>query len=60
MVEKLGEAGGCTHEADSEELQGWMVQPKARLRRGQVAAVLTDLRRRRLAIPKTGPSVPTT
>jgi len=55
VVEKLWEAGGCIHEAGSDELQGWMAQQTARLRRGHVAAVLADLSRQRLAIAKTGP-----
>jgi hypothetical protein len=55
VVEKLWEAGGCFHEAGSDELKAWMDEQKARLRRGLVAQVLAELRRRNLAIPKTGP-----
>jgi hypothetical protein len=55
VVEKLWEAGGCFHGEGSAELKSWMDEQKGRLRRGLVVPVLGELRRRHVAIPKTGP-----
>ncbi|NLH78807.1 MAG: hypothetical protein GX465_17430 [Acidobacteria bacterium] len=55
VVEKLWEAGACIHDAGSDELKAWMARQTARLRRGQVTALLGELRAQHRAIPKTGP-----
>jgi hypothetical protein len=55
IAEKLWEAGGCLYREGSAELRAWVTQQQSRLRKGQAAEILTELGRRRAAIPKTGP-----
>ncbi len=55
VAEKLWEAGGCLHREGSSEQVAWVKEQQRRLRRGQVADLLTELSHAYAAIPKTGP-----
>jgi len=55
VIEKLWTAGESVHPEGSRELQEWVELQKERLYGGQVPALLTELRHRLAAIPKTGP-----
>jgi hypothetical protein len=55
IAEKLWEAGGCVHREGSQALATWVAEQQRRLRRGDVAAMLSKLSDAYAAIPKTGP-----
>lgn len=55
VVEKLWTAAGCLHREGTPELTAWVEAQKGRLRAGDVAGVLTDLRAAWRGVPKTGP-----
>lgn len=55
IAEKLWDAGGCLHREGSQALAAWVAEQQRRLRRGDVAAMLTVLSDAYPAIPKTGP-----
>ena len=55
IVEKLWEAAGCLHREGTEELAAWVAEQKARLRRGNLAALTTELTEAYASIPITGP-----
>jgi hypothetical protein len=55
VVEKLWKAGKALHRRSRAQLEAWVSAQKARLRRGQVEAVLTELRTILDATPRTGP-----
>jgi hypothetical protein len=55
VIEKLWTAGECLFPEGSPALQEWVELQKERLYGGQVPALLTELRQRLAAIPKTGP-----
>jgi len=55
VIEKLWTAGESLYPEGSRELQEWVELQKERLYGGQVPALLTELRQRLAAIPKTGP-----
>jgi hypothetical protein len=54
-MEYLWSAGECLHAEGSPELRIWVGQHARLLRRGATRAVLEELRRLRLTIPRTGP-----
>jgi hypothetical protein len=54
-LEYLWEAGGCLYPEGSPELATWMDAQKKELFAGNIASILTELKRRLLAIPLTGP-----
>jgi hypothetical protein len=54
-LEYLWTAGACLYHEGSRELMEWMDRQKKHLYDGEVDAILTELRRRLLAIPLTGP-----
>jgi hypothetical protein len=55
VVEKLWKAGKALHRRNRAQLEAWVNAQKARLRRGQVEAVLTEIRTILGATPRTGP-----
>ena len=55
IAEKLWEAGACLHREGSQELAAWVAEQQKRLRRGELAALSTELSRAYSAIPITGP-----
>jgi hypothetical protein len=55
IAEKLWEAGGCLHREGSQELAAWVAEQQRRLRRGDVAQMITALTDAYPKIPMTGP-----
>lgn len=55
LAEYLWSAGRSVHREGSRRLRDWVDAQKRQLRRGEVAAVLSELATRLEAIPKTGP-----
>jgi len=55
VIEKLWTAGQCVFTEGSAELAAWVKEHKALLRRGHVDAMLQNLIRAFMGIPKTGP-----
>jgi hypothetical protein len=55
VIEYLWKAGKCLHREGSTALKDWVGEQKDRLYRGDVGAIVSDLRRRLLVIPPTGP-----
>jgi hypothetical protein len=55
VIEKLWIAGQCVFTEGSAELAAWVKEHKALLRRGHVDAMLQNLIRAFMEIPKTGP-----
>jgi len=55
IVEKLWKAGKCLHREGSEALAAWVAEQKKRLRHGELAAVLAELRALLEKTPRTGP-----
>jgi len=55
VVEKLWKAGKTLHRRNRAQLEAWVAAQKTRLRRGQLEAVLTELRTILGATPRTGP-----
>lgn len=55
IAEKLWDAGGCLHREGSQELAVWVAEQQKRLRRGDLAGLITELSDAYAAIPKTGP-----
>lgn len=54
-AEKLWDAGKCLYRPGSPELEAWVQEQKARLRRGSFDAVITALSAGLQATPRTGP-----
>ena len=55
VVEKLWKAGKCLHRDNPEHRAAWVAEQKRRLRRGEVDAVLDELRALFEKTPRTGP-----
>lgn len=55
VIEYLWKAGKCLHREGSKALNVWVEEQKDRLYRGNVPAILGELRRTLLVIPATGP-----
>jgi hypothetical protein len=55
VVEKLWKTGKALHRDSRKKLEAWVATQKKRLRRGQLAAVIDELRAILAATPCTGP-----
>jgi hypothetical protein len=55
VVEKLWKTGRALHRKSRKRLEAWVAVQKCRLRRGQVQAVIDELRSILAATPRTGP-----
>jgi hypothetical protein len=55
VVEKLWKTGKALHRSSRKHLEAWVATQKKRLRRGQVTAVIDELRAILAATPVTGP-----
>jgi hypothetical protein len=55
VIEKLWTAGEAIHKEASNELRRWVERQKKRLYRGEVAKIVTELRRQFERTPRTGP-----
>jgi hypothetical protein len=55
VVEKLWKTGKALHRSSRKRLEAWVAVQKRRLRRGQVQAVIDELRAILEATPRTGP-----
>jgi hypothetical protein len=55
VVEKLWKTGKALHRNRRKRLEAWVATQKQRLRRGQVQAVIDELRSILAATPRTGP-----
>lgn len=55
LVEHIWKAGRSFHREGTAALRKWVAEQKDRLRKGEVDAVLDELRERLAAIPRTGP-----
>lgn len=55
VVEKLWAAGKALHRGRTNQPADWVAQQKKRLRKGQLTAVITELRSLLEATPRTGP-----
>jgi hypothetical protein len=55
VIEYLWKAGKCLHREGSTALNVWVEEQKDRLYRGDVTAILSELRRTHSVLPATGP-----
>jgi hypothetical protein len=55
VVEKLWKTGKALHRKNRKKLEAWVATQKQRLRRGQLQAVIDELRAILAATPRTGP-----